>query len=641
MGSFLSFIKGDQEKKSTFFQRENRYGTFQFQLLNDNGVAYEDPLKLVWKDFNDHVLITGGSGSGKTSTVLNQLYEGLVFRASLHSDSEKEKKGRVGGLVIEAKGDFTQKTEVLAQRYQREDSVVYFGPNHPEFVYDPFSDPDELPLQKAHKVGEILKAASGGREASDPFWEQAAQKLLSNLMILHDVVQKSGSEVPPLSFHYLNLLCMDKTNSSESNSGGALYSQRVRDGFSKIRSLLGALQWDFDRWWREVDSDGVLAKQVHEIKELIVQLESSLHFESALGKKALIQLEEIREEWKRGMEIHSMPELKEYRGQVRTLYETSEQIQLDWKNWAKQIEQRPTEGPLEKLLKDYERILKAQGQELSSDLIWSYFRNEFLNPANEKTSASVAMVVSNALMPFVNPPLNRLFSPQATFDFRRVIDKGLLVVLDMPSAQYGVAQLLAALVLKIDFFRTVLNRPRLRTFSSGERVNQERHLIYLCDEFGSVATSGDQTGEASFLDKVREYRCSCLLAMQGLPSLLRKFPEKEVDALLQNCGIKIFLRNDDPSTNDYASRSLGSEIKIRLNQNAGAMEHFMDTQKKWGSRAYSTHYERGARWLPDEFVTFRIGEGILRLPARFGDEMIRKVHFNFCSISNSQKGEKQ
>ncbi|MES2309259.1 MAG: hypothetical protein V4507_10420 [Verrucomicrobiota bacterium] len=135
-------------------------GRFKFRFQNPKSESIEDSIELVWKDFNDHLLITGGSGSGKTSTVLLQLYEGLVFRAGHHSDPLMRKRLRVGGLVIEAKGDFTPKTKALARRYERRDSVIYFGPDHTA-VYNPLGDPDELPLQKANKMNE--KPQVGGK----------------------------------------------------------------------------------------------------------------------------------------------------------------------------------------------------------------------------------------------------------------------------------------------------------------------------------------------------------------------------------------------------------------------------------------------------------------------------------------------
>lgn len=627
IGSHNENVKVEIDTKSSF-------GRFQFRFLNDQGNPVDDPLWLVWKDFNEHLLITGGSGSGKTSTVLHQLYEGLVFGSSQHSDLSIKNRFCVGGLVIEAKGDFVEKTEILSKRYQREESIVYFGPRHLGAIYNPFGDPQERPLQKANKMYEIIKAASGGKEGGDPFWSQASQKLMTNLFILHDRVLQSGAKVPSLSFKYLNLLCLDKESLTQNNSDLTEYSQALRNSFNLLRRTFTKIQEERERIEELSDRESSFLNDLIEIKDQILemQLECSEGYDNERGRSILEQIEASRNSWDELLSVLPWDQSRGLREQKSLLLSQGEESQIQWRGLARAFSEIKKKGPLGDLLDQYCEILEKEGISFEEDWVYSYFKNEYLNPVNEKTSASIAMVVSNALMPFVTAPLDQMFSSESTFDFQKVIDRGQLVVLDMPSAEYGVVQLLVSLVLKNDFFRTVLNRPRLWNREENRRVNQERHLIYLCDEFGSIATTGDQTGEASFLDKVREYRCSCILAMQGLPSLLRKFSVQEVDALLQNCGIKVFLRNDDPSTNEYASRALGSEIKVRLNQNTGATEHWMDPNKKWGSRAYSTSYERASRFSSDQFVSFRVGEGVLRLPARFGDQMVRKVHFDFNPI---------
>ncbi len=622
------------KKKSESPDFQEKVGGFKFRFQQENGGSVEDSLELSWKDFNEHLLITGGSGSGKTSTVLLQIYEGLVFRAGFHSERSIRQRAQVGGLVIEAKGDFTPKTQRLAQRYQREESIVYFGPEHPESVYDPFGDPDELPLQKAHKINELIKAANSGKEGGDPFWSQASQKWMTSVFILHDHLLKAGVPIPAISFPYLNLLCLDRHQNDSSEMEVMEQFRQIRESFRSIRRVLEEIQEEWEGVQFEEDESRNLREQLLLIQTKIrkMQGDHSQGFDNHGGKWILNELDSTRESWSRTLRLLPLEAGQRLRRKKTLLFEQVEEIQFVWRKLAQSLSEKKESGTLTKLLDQYVDLLKKRGESLESDWIYNYFKNEYFNPVNEKTSASIAMVVSNALMPFVTAPLNRMFAPEGTFNFRKVIDAGDLVVLDMPSAQYGVAQRFVSLVLKIDFFRMTLNRPRLIDIQENRLVNQERDLIYLCDEFGTIATSGDQTGEASFLDKVREYRCSCILAMQGVPSLLRKIPEMEVETLLQNCGIKIFLRNDDPKTNDYASRALGSEIKVRLNQNQGATEHWMDSQKKWGARSYSTSYERSLRYSSDHFVSLRVGEGVLRLPARFGAFMVRQVRFDFNPI---------
>jgi hypothetical protein len=164
-------------------------------------------------------MVLGGSGTGKTYSILQPLWEEW-FRSTHLPDGEERDKLKFGALVIEAKGDFRDKTWSLAQKYGRMDDVVFFGPTHRDVVYDMFGDPTESPLQLANKMLAMLKAFSGGSSTQDPFWDNAARKLFQSIFIMHRAVRAAEAEAPPeqkekykvepMSFHLLNLMLMDR-----------------------------------------------------------------------------------------------------------------------------------------------------------------------------------------------------------------------------------------------------------------------------------------------------------------------------------------------------------------------------------------------------------------------------------------------
>jgi type IV secretory pathway TraG/TraD family ATPase VirD4 len=298
---------------------------------------------------------------------------------------------------------------------------------------------------------------------------------------------------------------------------------------------------------------------------------------------------------------------------------------------AKQIPQ-PQVGALQTLLVQYESYLKAKGVRQEDDPVWAYFRGEYLAVANEKTAGSVAMVASNLTGLFVHPPFSDIFCADGNFNFNSVIDEGLIVYLDMPTAYYGPAATIAMLCLKIDFFRCMLSRPRLfQRDASGAYtdtlVNQVRPVIYFCDEFGSVITTGEETGEAGYLDKVREFRGSCLLGTQSISRLLTKVPETEIDSILTNTAIKIFLGNDDLKTNDYASKILGDRIRVNANLNQGAMEGFLSDKGKTGSRDFTTTSQKEAKFSGADFGRLQKGHAIVSLNKRFGKRRVQRLNF--------------
>jgi type IV secretory pathway TraG/TraD family ATPase VirD4 len=158
-------------------------------------------------------------------------------------------------------------------------------------------------------------------------------------------------------------------------------------------------------------------------------------------------------------------------------------------------------------------------------------------------------------------------------------------------------------------------------------------MSYFCDEFASIVSTGDETGEAGFMDKVREFKCGCLLGTQSIPMLLKKISEHEVDAILTNTACKLFLRNTDVKTNEYASKIMGTEVKVNANLNQGAAESmFSEAERPIGTRPFSTNYSRGARFDVGEFTKLQKGQAIVVLNPRFGRNQIQKLSFKGKAI---------
>ena len=182
----------------------------------------EGKIILTYDDQTEHATVSGGSGSGKTLSALNQAFEGY-FRASHLPDGPERERLKTAGLIIEAKGDFLSKVWSCAQRYGRMDDLKIFGPTHPE-VINLFGDPTENALQRANKLLAMAKAFAGGRRAAgqdSDFWDSAARKLFMHVCLLHEYVknyrdsledeeEKKKFAIPPFTFQYLNLMLMDK-----------------------------------------------------------------------------------------------------------------------------------------------------------------------------------------------------------------------------------------------------------------------------------------------------------------------------------------------------------------------------------------------------------------------------------------------
>jgi type IV secretory pathway TraG/TraD family ATPase VirD4 len=749
------------------FISKRDYGKIVFEFKDKNMAGFVDekgdPLRI--HDLYEHFLVLGGSGTGKTYSVLQPLWEEW-FRSTHLPDGEDREKLKFGALVIEAKGDFRDKTWALAQKYGRMDDVVFFGPTHRDVIYDMFGDPTESPLQLANKMLAMLKAFSGGSGTQDPFWDNAARKLFQSIFIMHRAVkaaetatenpaEKDKYKTEPMSFHLLNLMLMDR-GQPRNQSQVAESQQQFNELWSKYQASLEEmlsigmrLSIDVDRLEAHIQAredelsrlekvvgdgvedrayegdpvaealnyedemeDGVAVDEDEEknsrsenespklspsvklrtrhIRRSLARLLEIFAFTSGEGEdesfsskmdelgKGIQTVLSTQDDMERGRvseevlvltrqlvagmrkKVHLLDEetsagdppvcdesdsiIRVPRGLDATkemmirFIDASSRMSGSLERLSKHQSVQPAMGALKTLLGQYEEILRSKQIEPQLDTIWAYFSEEYLNIANEKTAGSVAMVATNLVSIFVHPPYSEIFASKATFNFNMAIDEGKIVYLDMPSSYYGAAATVAAIAFKIDFFRCMLSRPRLSIRNpdgtQGDRVvNQERPMSYFCDEFASIVSTGDETGEAGFMDKVREFKCGCLLGTQSIPMLLKKISEHEVDAILTNTACKLFLRNTDVKTNEYASKILGSEIKVNANLNQGAAESiFSEADRPIGTRPFSTNYSRGARFDVGEFTKLQKGQAIVVLNPRFGRNQIQKLSFKGKAI---------
>lgn len=142
-----------------------------------------------------------------------------------------------------------------------------------------------------------------------------------------------------------------------------------------------------------------------------------------------------------------------------------------------------------------------------------------------------------------------------------MIDKGIILIVRLSPVIYGAAATPFRMAVKKGFCERVLQRQHLCTFENEvERsINQERPILYVCDEFHTTLNAKGQSADAYFLDRAREFRCMCVLATQGISAIQSVIGcQNMCDHLLNNCRTKFFFANDCPQTSRYFE-SLGGE----------------------------------------------------------------------------------
>src|SRR6266478_354771 len=123
------------------------------------------------------VAVLGAIGSGKTSCCMYPFAEQiLAYRAG---DTER----RIGGLVLEVKGDFCHRVKEILARHGRAEDYIEISLDS-KYRYNPLqSDLDAYAL--AYNIASLLKNLFG--RGKEPFWQQAYTNLVKFIILLHKV----------------------------------------------------------------------------------------------------------------------------------------------------------------------------------------------------------------------------------------------------------------------------------------------------------------------------------------------------------------------------------------------------------------------------------------------------------------------
>lgn len=123
------------------------------------------------------IAILGATGASKTSGCMYPYAEQLI--AYKAGDPER----RIGGLVLEVKGDFCHDVQDLLKKYGRAEDYVSVKVGG-EFHYNPlYNDLDAYAL--AYNIASLLNNLFG--KGKEPFWQQAYTNLVKFIIQLHKV----------------------------------------------------------------------------------------------------------------------------------------------------------------------------------------------------------------------------------------------------------------------------------------------------------------------------------------------------------------------------------------------------------------------------------------------------------------------
>ena len=177
-----------------------------------------------------------------------------------------------------------------------------------------------------------------------------------------------------------------------------------------------------------------------------------------------------------------------------------------------------------------------------------YLANTWLTMP-EKTRGSVQAQLTTMIDPFLTEPYRTVFSGRSTVRLGEVLDQGRILYVFMPRADRSAMSRVVNTLIKLEFYRQVLLRR-----------DKARPSLFFCDEFQSFFTSDEGRGDGPFFERSRQSFHANVVATQNLSGLLRDVSKEEtVHNVLGNCAVKLFLRNTEGKTNEYAAKSVFGE----------------------------------------------------------------------------------
>ena len=204
-------------------------------------------------------------------------------------------------------------------------------------------------------------------------------------------------------------------------------------------------------------------------------------------------------------------------------------------------------------------LSKAQRTEAEAE--FSYHANYFerqLARMNSRNKATLNDAALDLVEPFAAPELAETFCATES-DFCGIgplMEAGEIVVF-APDERLGRAAITAAILLKLDFQRSALNRLRQAEITG---LKPTRLWAFVADEYQAFATVGDE-GDDAFFALSREALITNVLATQSLAGLQAKMGEARLRTLLGAIRTKLFLTLTDPTDCQLASRLAGESYR--------------------------------------------------------------------------------
>ena len=440
------------------------------------------------------ITVIGAIGSGKTSCCMHPFAEQILSFAS--HDPEK----RIGGLVLEVKGDFCQKVRQIMKKHGREQDFLEMSVDS-RYRYNPLHNELEA-YALAYGIASLLNNLYG--HGKEPFWQQAYTNLVKFIILLHKVL-----------YGYVTLFDV-----YECAINPDLLAERIKEGqakFGKTESVLLTLDAYVDH---QDDLAAFGFKPDPESRRMRAPLSEDVIGHLRISKIAYeIQTSEAL------IETADEEDKRDQYEAVRRWFTN------DWRRIEPKLRTSIVEGV---------------------SVFLSLFDD---NPAVKRTFCPPKECYDAR----ANPD-GRFGVPLPPFS--DLIEKGIVCALNFPlSLNPGLAKAIGTF-MKLDFERAVLNRIPAIESQPDRHHRQVLFLCDEYHAFATVGEN-DPSGDEKFFSLSRQAKCIPIVATQSISSLRSALPGESWRALLQTFRTKIFLSLSDDFSTKVASDLCGKEEQLR------------------------------------------------------------------------------
>ena len=288
------------------------------------------------------------------------------------------------------------------------------------------------------------------------------------------------------------------------------------------------------------------------------------------------------------------------------------------------------EGKLKNILDYAQNLIKLKSKNIGIDLnelklAVSYFYGADHAGLDERTKAIIKSESLRVCSDFIKPAFKETFcAPEQKLNFpgfQEVVNSGKIVILNMPESKYGLTGKIIGIMLKLDYFRTVLNRVYKAVVDNS--VNVKRPVLFICDEYQNYVTSGDIESDAEFFARCRQSKAINIVLTQSYSSLKLKLgSEEKLNSLIGNIRSSVWLALSDDYSREKASKICDKEYKLKITENITEQDDRAVFNPYIGkllsddntiSQGTTKTYEKMPSFDTDDFAGLKLNQAVYRI----------------------------